>query len=99
MRFTHGLANANPQGGRKETKMITLHTATLDGKQVGYSSETEFLVQVGKGKGSYKTRYRFVGNLGQAVMYYRGVNVSNGYKKRLVSWAMNKPLLARQFSA
>ncbi len=79
--------------------MVTLHTATLDGKQIGYSSETEFLVQVGKGKGAYKTRYRFVGNIGQAVNYYRCINIGNGYKKRLVSWSMNKPILARQFSA
>ena len=78
--------------------MITLHTATLDGKQIAFSSETEFLVQVGKGKGAYKTRYRFMGNIGQAVSYYRGINIGNGYKKRLVSWSMNKPLLAREVS-
>ena len=84
--------------GRGDKKMVTLHTVTLDGKQIGYSSETEFLVQVGKGKSAYKTRYRFVGNIGQAVAYYRGINIGNGYKKRLVSWSMNKPLLARQVS-
>ena len=78
--------------------MITLHTVTLDGKQIAFSSETEFLVQVGKGKGAYKTRYRFVGNIGQAVGYYRGINIGNGHKKRLVSWAMNKPVLAREVS-
>jgi len=78
--------------------MVTLHTATLDGKQIGYSSETEFLVQVGKGKSAYKTRYRIVGNIGQAVAWYRGINIGNGYKKRLVSWAMNKPVLAREVS-
>jgi len=78
---------------------MTLHAVELDGKRVAYSSETEFLVQVGKGKSAYKTRYRFVGNLVQAVMYYRSINVGSGYKKRLVSWSMNKPILARQFSA
>jgi hypothetical protein len=87
----------SPSGG-EEIKMVTLHTATLDGKQIAFSSETEFLVQVGKGKGAYKTRYRFVGNIGQAVGYYRGINSGNGYKKRLVSWAMNKPVLAREVS-
>lgn len=77
---------------------ITTHTATLDGKLVAYSSQTEFLVQVGRYRGTYKTRYRFVGNLAQACMYYRGINIGNGYKKRLVAPSMNKPLLARAFS-
>jgi hypothetical protein len=78
---------------------MTLHTAELDGKRIAYSSNTEFLVQVGKGsKGKYATRYRIVGSLQQAVMYYRCINIGNGYKKRLVSWDMNKPLLARQVS-
>lgn len=70
----------------------------LDGRRIAYSSETEFLVQVGKGKGSYKTRYRIVGNLPQAVRMFNCINIGNGYKKRLVSWGMNKPLLARQWS-
>jgi hypothetical protein len=53
-----------------------------------YSSDTEFLVQVGRGaKGSYKTRYSLnggVGSLTKALMYYHGINIGNGYKKRLV---------------
>jgi hypothetical protein len=77
---------------------ITLKTATLDGKNIGYSSATVFQVQVGKGRSSYKTRYRFTGNLGQAVMHYKAINIGNGYKKRLVSFDLNKPVLARQFS-
>jgi hypothetical protein len=72
--------------------------ATLDGKSVGYSDETEFLVQIGKDSGSYKTRNRIVGNLAQAVMIYNGINIGNGYKKRLLAPSFNKPLLARQFS-
>jgi hypothetical protein len=79
--------------------LIKTFTATLDGKHIAFSSLTEFLVQVGKGKGSYKTRYRFEGkDIGQAVMYYRGINVGNGYKKRLFVPTFNKPVLARQFS-
>lgn len=74
---------------------ITLHTATLDGKRIAYSLETEFLVQVGRGKGAYATRYSFKGNLGQAVFYYVGINIWNGYKKRLL---MNDKVLARAFS-
>lgn len=78
---------------------IAVHTATLDGQQIAYCSKTEFLVQVGRGpRGAYKTRYRFEGNLAQAVAYYRGINIGNGYKKRLLAPSMNKPLLARAFS-
>jgi hypothetical protein len=78
--------------------MITLHTSELNGKKIAYSSETEFLVQVGKGKGTYKTRYSFKGNIAQAVFYFNSINIGNGYKKRLFSPSMNKPTLAKCFS-
>lgn len=78
--------------------MITLHTSELNGKKIAYSSETEFLVQVGKGKGSYKTRYSFRGKLAQAVFYFNSINIGNGYKKRLFSPYMNKPTLAKIIS-
>ena len=77
---------------------IRLITAELDGKKIAFSSETEFLVQVGRNKSAYKTRYKFKGNLGQAVLYYSGINIRYGYKKRLIAPSMNKPVLARQFS-
>lgn len=73
--------------------------AELNGKRIAYHSQTVFMVQVGRGsKGSYKTRYKFIGNLAQACMYYEGINIGNGYKKRLLASGMNKPVLARQFS-
>jgi hypothetical protein len=78
--------------------MITLHTIQINGKRIAYSSETEFLVQVGKGRGSYETKYRFVGELPKAIFYYSGINVGNGYKKRLYSPTMNKPTLAKCLS-
>lgn len=74
------------------------HTATLDGKRIAYADTTEFLVQVGKGRGAYRTRYSFTGNLVQAVMYYRAINIGNGFKKRLLMPASPKPVLARAFS-
>ena len=78
--------------------MITLHTIELNGKKIAYSSETEFLVQVGKGRGSYKTKYSFKGKFAQAFFYYSGINVGYGYKKRLFSPAMNKPTLSKVIS-
>ena len=77
---------------------MKLLTATLDGKSIAYCTATEFLVQVGKGKGAYQTRYRFTGKLEQAVLYYRGINIGNGYKKRLYAPSFNKPTLARYIS-
>lgn len=77
---------------------MKLLTATLDNKRIAYTDETEFLVQVGKGRGSYSTRYRFTGNLEQAVFYYRCINIGNNYKKRLFVPSFNKPTLAKQFS-
>ena len=78
--------------------MATTKTAELDGKHIAYTDHTIFWVQIGKGKSSYKTRYAFTGNIHQAVAYYRGINIGNGYKKRLYAPSMNKPTLARMFS-
>jgi hypothetical protein len=73
--------------------------ATLDGKRIAYTDTTDFLVQVGRySKGAYKTKYRIIGNLGQAVSWYNGINIGNGYKKRLYVPSFNKPLLAREAS-
>ena len=78
--------------------MTDLRVNELDGRRIAYSSETEFLVQVGRGRSSYRTRYTVRGNLAQAVLLFNGINIGNGYKKRLVSWGFNRPVLARQFS-
>jgi hypothetical protein len=78
-------------------RIMQIKTAMLDGKRVAYHDMTEFFVQVGKGsKGSYKTRYKIVGNLSQAVLLYTGINIGNGYKKRLYVPSFNKATLARE---
>jgi hypothetical protein len=69
---------------------IVCKTATIDGKRIGYCTETEFLVQVGKGKSGYKTKYRIKGNLDQAIMWYRGINLGPGFKKRLLMPSASK---------
>lgn len=75
---------------------VQLKTATLNGQKIGYSSATEFRIQVGKGpKGAYKTQHIFTGNLAQAVHWYNGINLGNGYKKRLL---MEGKVLARAHS-
>jgi hypothetical protein len=75
-----------------------MKTATLDGKRIAYTDDTEFLVQVGRGKSGYATRYSFRGNLARAVMHYNAINIGRGYKKRLVMPNAIRPVLARQLS-
>jgi hypothetical protein len=75
-----------------------MRTATLDGKRIAYTDDTEFLVQVGRGKSGYTTRFAFKGELARAVFYYRGINIGRGYKKRLVMPNAMRPVLAREFS-
>lgn len=78
----------------------TFHkTAELDGKRIAYHDGTEFLVQIGRGSSSYRTKYRFVGNFTQAVMHYNMLNVGNGYKKRLLMPSCSKnPVLAKELT-
>lgn len=46
----------------------------------------KWAVEVGKGSGSYKTRYTFPSDQPvQAQFYYRSINVHSGFKKRLVN--------------
>jgi len=78
---------------------MTIRQATLNGKRIAYTDQTDFIVQVGKGKGSYRTRYKFTGDLSSAVFHFNCLNIGNGYKKRLLAPAFNKPLLARQIGA
>jgi hypothetical protein len=85
------------QPARVET-MTNIITNELNGKKIAYHSDTQFQIQVGRGKSSYKTKYIITGSLAKAVMYFHGINIGNGYKKRLVAWTLNNPVLARQFS-
>lgn len=80
--------------------MVIIQVATLNGnRRIAYTNKTQFLVEVGKGnKGSYKVRFNVIGDLGRAVMLYNGINVGNGYKKRLRAPSFNKPILAIQWS-
>jgi len=79
--------------------MPAFYTATLDGKRIAYTSNTMFLVQVGRySKGAYKTKYRFYGAFNQAVLYYNGINIGYGYKKRIFVPDFNRPVLCKDRS-
>ena len=45
----------------------------LNDKTIGYFDTTEFLIQIGRGKSAYRTRYKVVGNLAQAVHPFQWV--------------------------
>jgi hypothetical protein len=77
---------------------IEVKQAELNGRKIAYSDQTEFLVQVGKGSGAYKTRHTIKGTLNLAVHYFNCINIGNGYKKRLLMPSSPKPVLARAFS-
>ena len=76
-------------------KLNEMMTVTINDREIAFTADTEFLVQVGKDKGAYKTRYAFQGNPYQAVMYFNSINVGNGYKKRLLMPSSAKPVIAR----
>lgn len=78
-------------------ELVTLKENILNGKRIGYSSETIFIVQVGRGaKGSYKNRYVIKGDLPKAIFYYNCINIGLGYKKRLLMPSSSRnPILHR----
>jgi hypothetical protein len=77
---------------------VETYISEIDGNKVAYTNCTEFYVQTGKGKGSYKTTMRFVGKLISAFQFYNEINVEDGQKKRLLMPSSKKPVLARQIS-
>lgn len=62
----------------------------VSGKYIAYSSETEFLIQVGKGKSSYKTKHVIIGDLYHAIILYNLINIDKGFKKRLLMPSCSK---------
>lgn len=77
----------------------TFYEYTLDGKKIAFHKDAQVVVQVGRGKSAYKTKYSFEAKeFALAMFYYNGTNIGRGYKKRLVCFNLNKPLLARAFS-
>lgn len=77
---------------------IEIFERELNGKKISFTSENVFEVQVGKGKSKYHTKYKFKGDLNRAILHYRAINIGLGYKKRLVCWELNPPILARVIS-
>ncbi len=71
----------------------------LDGRKICFHKDNVIKVEIGKGDRGYKTHSTFEAkDFGQAVWLYNGINIGNGYKKRMICDSLNKKLLARAFS-
>lgn len=74
-------------------------TFELDGRSIAMHIDSQIEIQLGRGRGAYKTKLTFSAlQFGRAVMHYNALNIGNGYKKRLVCKSLNKPVLARSIS-
>lgn len=78
--------------------MMEIKTVTIDGKPLAYTSETLFLVQIGKNQGAYRTKWTFTGDIHAAAQHYKALSVGQGYKKRLLMPSAKHPILARQIT-
>lgn len=67
---------------------IKLMTAEVNGKKIGFSSETEFVIQVSKSRSSksaYETCGVFKGSeFGRMAIQFQGINIGNGFRKRIL---------------
>ena len=75
-----------------------MKTIIFRGKKIAYDDKTEFYVQVGKNKSKYLTKYKSIGAIDGAVIFYSKLEVSDGFKKRLYVPSLDKPTLAREKS-
>lgn len=57
-------------------------TVNIDGKDYTYSQGDLWNVEVGKGSGSYRTKYALA-TPNQAIFYFNAINIGRGFKKRL----------------
>lgn len=76
----------------------TYYIAELNGKRVGYNNKTKFEIQVGKGKGSYKTKHRITGNFRKALSKYNDIDLSDNTKKRLVMIGATNPIIMKDIN-
>lgn len=78
-----------------QSQDIVQKVVQFNSQPLAYTNKTMFLVQVAHDGGAYKTRYSFEGDIHQALFYFKGINVGNGYKKRLYAPSLVPSLLAR----
>lgn len=72
----------------------TFYEYNFNGGRIAFHKDAVICVQVGKDKGKYETKYTFEAqDFGRAVLYYNGINIGRGFKKRLFCETLNKPTL------
>jgi hypothetical protein len=57
-------------------------TTNINGRDYTYAEGDRWLVEIGKGSGSYRTKYALA-SPNQAVWYFNAINIGRGFKKRL----------------
>ncbi len=70
-------------GNRMDHQKIK--TDFVNGHRICYTGETVFQVEIiGNEYSDWTVKYKIAGDVGRAVMMYKGINIGNGYGKRLV---------------
>ena len=83
---THNSAvlGSSPSMPTKRSNTMDQKVAQLEDKEIRYTSETLFLVQVDKGRKHYVTAKTIKGDFDQALHDYSLIDTEDGTKKRLV---------------
>jgi hypothetical protein len=69
---------------------------TYEGREILYDDNTQFLVQVAKGKkASYRTLHTVVGDFDEALHLYATIDLAVGTKKRLLMPTSHVPVIAK----
>lgn len=72
---------------------------TLNNNRLCLHKDHVIEIQVGRDKGCYRTRYSFhPKDFHRAIIYYVGLNVAYGYKKRIRVQGLNKEILCRSLT-
>lgn len=68
----------------------------LDGKKVSFHKDNIIEVHTGKiSSHRYSKKWQFTPKeFSKAMIHYNGLNIGNGFKKRLICYQLQKPLLA-----
>ena len=76
-----------------------LYEYEIDGKELKLEGWETIRVQLGYKSGKYKTHSSFTAkDMHRALMIYNGINIGNGYKKRLVIGILKPKTIAKAAS-
>lgn len=82
----------------KDQMETTYYIDEIDGRRIGYNNKTKFVIQVGKGRGAYKTKHNITGKFRKAMAKYNELDLDEGHKKRLLMLGAMNPVLMKDFN-